>query len=155
MAENLIGLSKYELACMSTDDCKAGFSYEQRNRFLDQKTTIALERIEQEYVLLTAGIENLETCPFCPFAAEYPPVEINKEFTCQNSECEAVTCRLCRKESHIPKTCEEVEREKGAAVRLTIEEAMSAAMIRSCNKCEHHPSHFRFSIFFLMYTLTD
>ncbi|CAK7199689.1 hypothetical protein SEUCBS139899_002372 [Sporothrix eucalyptigena] len=135
MAENQIGLSKYTLACMSMDGCKAGFSYDQRGLFLDQKTTVALERIEQEHVLREAGIENLETCPYCPFAAEYPPVEINKEFVCQNPECEAVTCRLCRKDTHIPKTCAEVERENGPSARLTIEEAMSAAMIRNCNKC--------------------
>ncbi|CAK7222439.1 hypothetical protein SBRCBS47491_004864 [Sporothrix bragantina] len=135
MAETQIGLSKYTLECMSMDSCKASFSYEQRGQFLDQKTTVALERIEQEHVLRIAGIENLETCPFCPFAAEYVPVEENKEFVCHNPECEAVSCRLCRKETHIPKTCAEVERENGPSVRLTIEEAMSAAMIRNCNKC--------------------
>ncbi|KIH88844.1 ring finger protein [Sporothrix brasiliensis 5110] len=135
MAETQIGLSKYELACMSMDGCKAGFSRAERDRFLDPKTAMALDSIEQEFVLRVAGIENLETCPFCPYAAEYPPVEVNKEFACQNSECEAVTCRLCRKESHIPKSCDEVEKDKGAAVRLTIEEAMSLAMIRKCNKC--------------------
>ncbi len=136
MAENQIGLYKYALACMSIDGCLAGFSQDQRCIFLDKKTTIALERIEQEHMLRAAGIENLETCPFCPFAAEYPPVEVNKEFTCQNPDCEAVSCRLCRKGTHIPKTCEEVERENGPSARLTIEEAMSAAMIRNCNQCE-------------------
>ncbi|CAK7264176.1 hypothetical protein SEPCBS119000_000865 [Sporothrix epigloea] len=135
MAESQIGLSKYALECMSTDGCKAGFTHEQRSHFLDQKTTLALERIEQEHVLRVAGIESLETCPFCPFAAEYPPVEVNREFACQNPECEAISCRLCRKETHIPKTCAEAERANGTSVRLTIEEAMSAAMIRKCNKC--------------------
>ncbi|CAK7270084.1 hypothetical protein SEPCBS57363_003922 [Sporothrix epigloea] len=135
MAESQIGLSKYILECMSIDGCKAGFSHHQRSHFLDQKTTLALERIEQEHVLRVAGIQNLETCPFCPFAAEYPPVEVNKEFVCHNPECEVVSCRLCRKETHIPKTCAESESENGPSVRLTIEEAMSAAMIRKCNKC--------------------
>ena len=145
MAETQIGLSKYTLECMSMDGCKAGFSYDQRCEFLDQKTTVALERIEQEHVLRMAGIENLETCPFCPFAAEYPPVEVNKEFLCHNPECEAVSCRLCRKESHIPKTCAEAERDNGPSVRLTIEEAMSAAMIRSCNKCKQNLSLYIYS----------
>ncbi|EFX06015.1 ring finger protein [Grosmannia clavigera kw1407] len=135
MAENQIGLSKYSLACMSTDGCKSGFSRDQQKLFLDEKTRIALERIEQEHILRIAGIENLETCPFCPFAAEYPPAEINKEFQCQNPTCEEVSCRLCRKATHIPKTCAEAERESGPSARLTIEEAMSAALIRSCNMC--------------------
>lgn len=136
MAESQVGYSKYELSCMSTDGCKGGFSLDQRKIFLDAKMTLALERIEQEFVLRAAGIENLESCPFCSYSAEYPPVDINKEFVCQMEDCQAVTCRLCRKESHIPKTCAEVERESGAAVRLTIEEAMSEAMIRKCNKCK-------------------
>ncbi len=69
---------------MSMDDCPAGFSREQRDVFLDERTQVALERIEQEAVLRLAGIENLETCPFCPFAAEYPPVEVDTKFPCQN-----------------------------------------------------------------------
>ncbi|ESZ90583.1 hypothetical protein SBOR_9034 [Sclerotinia borealis F-4128] len=134
-AENEIGNSKYELICMSTDGCTAGFSLEQRNQFLDETTIVALERNEAEAVLRMAGIENLASCPFCPFAAEYPPVEINREFRCLAPDCEKVSCRLCKTESHIPKSCEEYAKENGLSVRRQIEEAMSAAMIRKCNKC--------------------
>ncbi|EPE03610.1 ring finger protein [Ophiostoma piceae UAMH 11346] len=137
MAETQVGLFKYHLTCMSMDSCEAGFSHDQRRLFLSKKTTRALEHIEQDHVLRVAGLEGLERCPFCPFAAEYPPVEVNKEFACQNPGCEAVTCRLCQKDTHIPKTCEEAERERGdqPSARLLVEEAMSMAMIRSCNKC--------------------
>jgi TRIAD3 protein (E3 ubiquitin-protein ligase RNF216) len=136
MAETQIGLSKFELSCMSMDVCTAGFSKDQRDVFLDEKTAIALERIEQEAALRMAGIKDLETCPFCPYAAEYPPIEVDKEFRCERAECEIVSCRLCRKETHIPKTCEEAAREAGHSGRRIIEEAMSAALIRNCNKCE-------------------
>ncbi len=84
LAEAQIGLSKHNLACMSTDGCGAEFSLDQRKLFLNDKLLIALDRIELETSLRMAGIENLETCPFCPFAAEYPPVEENKEFKCEN-----------------------------------------------------------------------
>lgn len=106
-----------------------------RAHFLGEKTKIALERNEQESNLRLAGIENLASCPFCPFAAEYPPVEIDKEFRCQAPDCEKVSCRLCEKESHVPKTCEESVKEEGLSIRRQIEEAMSAALIRKCNKC--------------------
>jgi E3 ubiquitin-protein ligase RNF216 len=102
---------------------------------LDENTIVALERNEQEAVLRMAGIENLASCPFCPFAAEYPPVEENREFRCQAPDCEKVSCRLCKLESHIPKSCEEHAKENGLSIRRQIEEAMSAAMIRKCNKC--------------------
>lgn len=135
--ETVIGLSKYEFSCMSTDACEAGFSMEQRLLFLDKKTLKKLERLEREANLRQAGIENLASCPFCDFAAEYPPVEVNKVFTCENPECGVVSCRLCKEEAHIPKTCEEMKKEdNGEEARKTIEEAMSSAMIRKCNKCK-------------------
>ncbi|KAI0193416.1 ring finger protein [Xylaria flabelliformis] len=136
-AESLIGMGKYALTCMSMDGCPAGFSRSQRALFLNKKLTIALDRIEQEAVLRMAGIENLETCPICPYAAEYPPVEIDKEFRCENPSCLQVSCRLCRKETHIPKTCAEVDADRGLDARHTLEEAMSEALIRRCNQCKN------------------
>lgn len=120
---------------MSMDGCSSGFDREQRDLFLDDKLIAALERIEQEASLRLAGIENLTHCPFCDFQAECPPVEVDKEFRCQNPGCEIISCRLCKDETHIPKSCEEAIRENGFSARRVIEEAMSAALIRKCNKC--------------------
>ncbi|RYP48377.1 hypothetical protein DL768_005746 [Monosporascus sp. mg162] len=136
-AETQVGYSKYELKCMSLDGCSGGFSYTQRKRFLDKALRTALDRIEQEAVLREAGIESLETCPFCPYAAEYPPVDEDKEFRCEMPRCRKVSCRLCRKETHIPKSCAEAAREEGLTARREIEEAMSEALIRKCNKCRN------------------
>ncbi|KAH7150487.1 hypothetical protein B0J13DRAFT_620794 [Dactylonectria estremocensis] len=134
-AETLIGLSKYEMTCMSMDGCEAGFCQAQRIKFLDKKLTKALDRIEQEAVLRMAGIDNLASCPFCPFAAEYPSIEINREFRCENPTCQVISCRLCEAETHLPKTCAEAALENGVPARRGIEEAMSSALIRKCNKC--------------------
>lgn len=135
MAETQIGLSKYRLDCMSTDGCTGGFALDQKEIFLDGHSMTALDRIEQEAVLREAGIENLETCPQCPFAAEYPPIEEDKEFRCLNPDCAVTSCRSCRKETHVPKTCAEAALDNGHSARHEIEEAMSAALIRMCNKC--------------------
>ncbi|KAI1169904.1 hypothetical protein F4777DRAFT_159798 [Nemania sp. FL0916] len=135
--ESQIGLAKYEITCMSIDGCSAGFSQAQRALFLDKKLTVALDRIEQEAVLRMAGIENLETCPFCPYAAEYPPVEEDKEFRCDNPRCQRVSCRLCRRETHIPKSCSEADADRGLDARHVLEEAMSEALIRRCNQCQN------------------
>ncbi|KAI1332995.1 hypothetical protein F5Y16DRAFT_414793 [Xylariaceae sp. FL0255] len=141
-AETQIGMSRYELTCMSMDECSAGFSAAQKALFLDENLTTALDRIEQEIMLREAGIENLETCPFCPYAAEYPPVEVDKEFRCENDECQRVSCRMCRKDTHIPKSCAEADADRGLDARHILEEAMSEALIRQnpfvktdgCNK---------------------
>ncbi|KAH8749113.1 hypothetical protein F5883DRAFT_436052, partial [Diaporthe sp. PMI_573] len=135
MAETQIGLSKYRLDCMSTDGCTGGFVTDQKEIFLDTHSVTALDRIEQEAVQREAGIENLETCPQCPFAAEYPPIEEDKEFRCLNPDCAVTSCRSCRKETHVPKTCAEATLDNGHSARHEIEEAMSAALIRTCNKC--------------------
>ncbi|KAJ2907314.1 hypothetical protein MKZ38_003170 [Zalerion maritima] len=134
-AETAIGLQKHDFRCMSMDGCEQGFSRDQIEVFLDEKTRIALDRIEMENSLRMSGIENLESCPFCPFAAECCPVEDDREFRCQNEDCQIVSCRLCREETHIPQTCEEAARDKGVSARRKIEEAMSAALIRKCNTC--------------------
>ncbi|OBR02390.1 Ubiquitin-conjugating enzyme [Colletotrichum higginsianum IMI 349063] len=134
-AETAVGQSKYELACMSMDICEAGFSHQERQKFLTDQLSSALDRIENEAVLRMAGIENLERCPFCPYAAEYPPANTNREFRCDNPDCQKVSCRLCKEETHVPKTCEENTRDNGIKAKHEIEEAMSAAMIRKCNKC--------------------
>lgn len=70
-------------------------------------------------------------------AMEYPPVAENKEFHCTNPRCEVVSCRLCRKRTHLPQTCAEAAADEGESARHAIEEAMSDAIIRKCNKCEN------------------
>ncbi|KAI2636077.1 hypothetical protein GGS21DRAFT_64050 [Xylaria nigripes] len=136
-AESQVGMGKYEITCMSLGGCSAGFSQAQRGLFLDKKLTVALDRIEQEAVLRMAGIENLETCPFCSYAAEYPPVDVDKEFRCENPDCQLVSCRLCRNETHIPKSCAEDRADRGLDARHVLEEAMSEALIRRCNNCKN------------------
>ncbi|KAL7786343.1 hypothetical protein V8C37DRAFT_296115 [Trichoderma ceciliae] len=135
LAETLVGQSRYQLECLSLDGCSAGFSSEERAKFLDNGLAAALERIEQETMLRSANLDNLVMCPFCPFAAECSSVEEDKEFHCQNSDCEIVSCRLCKAETHVPLSCDEAVQERGCSARQQIEEAMSAAMIRKCNKC--------------------
>lgn len=118
------------------DDCFGHFPPSERKYYLDSKTIAALDRLEQDAVLREANIEGLASCPFCPYAAECPPIPEDKEFRCQNPNCMVVSCRLCSKETHIPKTCAEFAAENMASARHEIEEAMSIAMIRKCNKCE-------------------
>ncbi|OBT50038.1 hypothetical protein VE04_09743, partial [Pseudogymnoascus sp. 24MN13] len=135
-AETQIGSGKYELQCMSTDGCQADYSYAQRQLFLDANLTTALDRIAAETNLRLAGIENLASCPFCPYAAEYPPIEEERLFHCVLDSCKKISCRMCLKESHIPKTCQENAKDIGLDVRREVEEAMTAALVRLCNKCK-------------------
>ncbi|KAI4601077.1 hypothetical protein KJ359_012264 [Pestalotiopsis sp. 9143b] len=136
-AETVIGQGQHTITCLSMDACSAGYSHTQRKTFIDKKLQVALDRNEAQAALQAVGIENLETCPFCPMAMEYPPVAENKEFHCTNPRCEVVSCRLCRKRTHLPQTCAEAAADEGESARHAIEEAMSDAIIRKCNKCEN------------------
>lgn len=69
MAETQIGMAKFNLDCMSTDGCTGGFTRSQRELFLDAKSRTVLEQIEMDASIRASGIDNIETCPFCPFAA--------------------------------------------------------------------------------------
>lgn len=135
-AATALGDALYKFGCMSTDGCKAGFSRDQKDRFLDEGLEKGLDEIEQETILRLANMDDLVKCPFCTFAAVCPPVDEDRIFECQSEACLKVSCRLCSKEAHIPKTCEEAARENNDHVRHQIEEAMSEAVIRRCNKCK-------------------
>ncbi|KAF2496158.1 hypothetical protein BU16DRAFT_368160 [Lophium mytilinum] len=137
LVHHLIGDGKCRPTCMSTKGCSAGFARQQLKIFLDQVTFDKLESMQQREDVLAAGIEGLAECPFCDFRADCPPVEIDREFRCRNPGCEKVSCRLCRAETHIPQSCEEYAKENKLSVRHAVEEAMTNALIRICNKCQH------------------
>lgn len=131
-----IGESRHELKCIVDDGCKATYGRRERERFLNTQTIEKLERIQQQTWLREANLPNLEECPFCDFAAECPPIEVDKEFRCSNPECQNVSCRKCKVATHIPLSCEEFRKENGLSERHQIEEARSQALLRQCPKCK-------------------
>merc|ERR1719245_1700339 len=124
---------------MSSCGCREAFPQSELRRVL---FTDLLEKFERqlgkasiEAAALGGALTRLERCPFCDFAMEMEmcPNE-NKIFVCQSDDCGKESCRLCKKENHIPLKCDEVEtRQKH---RLTVEERMSEALIRECAACK-------------------
>lgn len=131
-----IGQSRCRPKCMDVSGCSGGFDRVQLLHFLELKTFEALERMQQQEDIRLAGLDDLEECPFCDFKAICPPVDVDREFRCGNPECTKVSCRLCRRETHIPQSCEEFAKENKLTVRHAVEEAMTQALVRSCNKCK-------------------
>lgn len=129
-----IGDSRCRVLC--TAGCGAGFEPAQLNLISDKQLLQKLADLQQEKDIREANLDDLEECPFCDYKAIMPPIEENFEFHCANPECEKVSCRRCKSSSHIPISCEEFAKEKKANSRHTIEEAMTAALIRSCNRCK-------------------
>jgi TRIAD3 protein (E3 ubiquitin-protein ligase RNF216) len=135
--ETEIGQSRCRPVCFATEDCHEPFSRQQLKQALEEKTFDRLEHMQQQEDLAAAGLDFLSECPFCDFKMECPPVEIDKEFRCQSNKCRKTSCRLCQKETHIPLSCKEAKKDERLSLRHVIEEAMSAALIRSCNRCKH------------------
>lgn len=133
-AKSKIGEMKSHLTCFSTDGCTSTFTRSEVKRVLAPKLFEKLEQLEQMDAIKGAQLEGLEECPFCEFKIICPPVEIDREFRCQNEDCQVTSCRLCKLTTHIPKTCEEAKRERGDDARHKVEEAMTAALIRTCPK---------------------
>ncbi|KAK0938152.1 hypothetical protein LTR29_010263 [Friedmanniomyces endolithicus] len=129
-----IGESRCRVLC--TAGCGAPFAPNQLNLLSDKQLLGKLAELEQEKAIRDAGLEDLEECPFCDYKAIMPPVDEDFEFRCANPECEKVSCRRCKSTSHIPISCEQHAKNNKVNSRHKIEEAMTAAMIRSCNKCK-------------------
>lgn len=125
-------MMKCRPVCPATIDCKAPFSRSELKRFLGETAFERLEKLQQLEDIQAAGLDDLDECPFCDFKAECPPIEIDKEFRCQNESCGKTSCRLCKLETHIPLTCEEFKKDNKVNVRHAVEEAMSQALIRNC-----------------------
>lgn len=134
-AENRLGEYNPNLVCMDQSGCKLCFSDSELRRFLTPKLLELYERVKQRKEIEAAQIEGLEECPFC----EYKVVienEQEKLFRCERPECAAVSCRQCKKLDHLPKTCQEADKEKHLDGQHAIEEAMTAALMRNCPKCQ-------------------
>ena len=136
LANSQIGLMRHEMQCMDGSGCKEKLDVDGIGRAIPLKTFDRLLFNAQQAEIAAANIEGLEQCPFCDFKAICEPIEIDTIFSCQNPDCFKVTCRKCHEISHLPKTCEEVKKDRGLSARHKVEEARSSAMMRPCPKCK-------------------
>ncbi len=142
-AETEIGQGRCRPKCMDQSGCKAQFADHQLRLCLGVKTLVRLNRLQQQQDLKEAGIEGLEECPFCNYMAVCLSILVDREFRCGEPDCGKISCRLCHHETHIPLSCEiaaEIrEKDNKIDARHVVEEAMTEALIRTCNnaKCKY------------------
>ncbi|XP_068249311.1 uncharacterized protein [Palaemon carinicauda] len=114
--------------CMDSG-CSAEFSLKILRKVMNRSTLARVCEQRQHEKVLRAKIENLELCPFC----NYKAIVTNKEdkiFACMNPRCMKNSCRLCKKEDHIPLRCNEVKTNVAEEARKKLENKMSEAIIR-------------------------
>lgn len=130
MAENVIGLQKTNLCCMSMDGCDAVFHESEVKRFLPEKTYNLWMRMKTSEEIRSANIPGMQMCPFCDYAyvAENPlPL-----FSCAKKDCGIVSCSSCKRKDHRPHTCADLDRESKMTDQQKAEEKMAEAIIRRC-----------------------
>ncbi|PWN53562.1 hypothetical protein IE53DRAFT_305285, partial [Violaceomyces palustris] len=133
-AEEQIGMRKVNLRCMDGDGCLALFSDFEIQRFLPSKTYKLLQRLRQDIDVERAGIEGLEGCPSCSYACVIDNLA-EKLFRCENARCGKVSCRACKRDDHLPQSCEEAEDEEiRTRAQHRVEEVLSETLMRRCPK---------------------
>lgn len=115
---------------MHDSGCEATFLRSQLMAALGPQILNKLESIQQEDEIREAGLDGLESCPFCDSKAIYPAVKDEPVFHCLKESCKKISCRSCRQDDHAPLTCSEVQQKHGS--RHRVEEAMSDVLIRRC-----------------------
>lgn len=133
-AQMVLENSKTRLLCLESG-CDKEFSAAEAKTFFDRKQFALWERRVAQAELAAAGIVGLEECPFCDFAMVIEDATITV-FSCQNKGCRKESCRSCRKLSHIPLRCEEVEDSIAVKKRQFLHEKMTEALIRTCPACK-------------------
>lgn len=136
---SLIGDAKYLPVCFALgSDCRATISNEQLRRCLLPSTLdLLLDRQLQDHV--KEMDLHLEACPFCDYVEEIDHDYTERNFICRKPVCQKVSCRACREDAHSPKTCDQARAEGGGKYlhqRHAMEEAMTDALVRKCNKCK-------------------
>eukprot|EP00092_Neocalanus_flemingeri_P046553 GFUD01052404.1.p1 GENE.GFUD01052404.1~~GFUD01052404.1.p1 ORF type:complete len:647 (-),score=285.05 GFUD01052404.1:100-2040(-) len=132
-AEVQIGDSKSIISCLIT--CGEDIPLAVLQLVLPAAMFSKLVQRRQLEEVQAAGLEDLVQCPACSFATIMPDPE-DKVIICGNQECGKHTCRICGEESHVPLSCDEVEKDGEVVARTNLEDAMTKAMVRECVKCK-------------------
>jgi len=132
-AEVQIGDSKSAISCLTS--CGEDIPMAVLQLVLPNTMFSKLVQRRQMEEVQAAGLEDLVQCPACSFATIMPDPG-DKVIICGNQECGKHTCRLCGEESHLPLSCDEVEKDEEVVARTKLEKAMTEAMVRECVSCK-------------------
>ena len=133
----LFGVGKSTLACLG-EGCEASFSTSDLG-FIDQKSMRSLEERQQKEMLALAfghvKDERLHHCPSCNFPCLVPAS--TQQFVCY--QCKKESCQYCgvdwKKHMDYGYVCDDVEGDDESKIRKKTEEAMTAALVRTCPQC--------------------
>ena len=130
--QTVFGDGKSVLKCMDSGGCTGYFPDSMLKYALPEKTFGKYQEQLARDAIKAAKLEII-SCHACNFQVEMA-AEAGSVLRCP--QCSKDTCRLCGEVSHVPLKCSEVEKKGVTEGRLKIEEAMTKARVRECNKCK-------------------
>ena len=104
---------------MSTDYCSESIPLSEIHRALPNNVIQKYENQQAQDAVAEAKIEDLVYYPFCEI-----PYEIDKcvkVLDCPNLKCLKASCIQCKKLSHLPLSCDNVEKDLETALRTEVE----------------------------------
>ena len=132
--EEIFGKQRAKIQCMDmSGKCTGEFSNAMLQKALSPVYLEKYEFVIAQRALKDAKVDDLFSCPFCDSIAILP--KGNNIFSCPNPSCKIESCRMCKKRSHIPFKCDEVDGRSADEIRKKIEEKMTEAKVRTCPKC--------------------
>ncbi len=129
------GQGKAQLMCMQ-EGCNSSYPRVQLEKCLTSNVLKKYDERVQEECIQLADLEGYVKCPSCDFGALLDPGD--KVFKCQRIDCMKESCRHCGEDwaEHFGKRCEEIEKKNETNLRVSYEERMSKAHIRTCHRCK-------------------
>jgi len=124
-----IGDGKTIIQCLG--QCEEEIGWKELQQALPPNVLSKLLERRQAEEVGAAAIDNLVTCPFCPYSTIMENDE-DKLVVCRNPDCGRESCRLCKEPNHIPLRCDEVEKKDEEDARKKAEEHLTASIIREC-----------------------
>ena len=122
------------LPCIDTHGCTESIPSSEIRRALAEDVIQRYQACQAQEAVLQAKLENLVYCPFCSI-----PCDVDKcveTFECPNPKCLQDSCIQCKKPSHVPLRCEEIEKTSETGPRTVVEERMTKAVVRECKTCK-------------------
>ena len=128
-----IGDGKTVIECLG--HCQEEIGWQELQKVVAPNVLSKLLQRRQAEEVGAADLDNLVTCPFCPYVTIMDN-ENDKVLICRNPDCGRESCRLCKEPNHVPLRCDEIEKADEETERKRIEEQLSEAMMRECYKCK-------------------
>ena len=114
--------------------CEMEMEVNQLQKVLMANVLSKLVANRQAEELNAAGLENLVSCPFCPYQTIMDNVE-DKVVRCLNPDCGRDSCRMCKVPSHVPYSCKEYQEKVVDVSRRKVEEELTMSWVRQCWNC--------------------